>query len=67
MKEESDENEKIVLIYYVNESDRWIIDIGCLNHMMGDNNFFEYVGPYNGGCVKFGNDIPCIIKGNDTI
>ena len=33
MKEDSDEDEKIALISFVNKSDRWIIDSGCSNHM----------------------------------
>ena len=67
MKEESDEDEKTTLFSYVNKSDRWIIDNGCSNHMNGDKDKFEDIGLYNGGCVKFGNDIPCAIKGKGTI
>ena len=55
------------LISYVNKSDRWIIDNGCSNHMTGDKDKFEDISPYKGGCVKFGNDIPCVVKGKDTI
>ena len=53
MKEESDEDEKTALFFYVNKSDRWIIDSGCSNHMISDEEKFEDIGPYNGGCVKF--------------
>ena len=67
MKEESNEDEKTALICYVNKSDRWMIDSGCSNHMIGDKDKFEDIGTYNGGCVKFGNDIPCVIKCKGTI
>ena len=30
MKDESDKDEKIELISYVNKNDKWIIDTGCL-------------------------------------
>ena len=67
MKEEFDEDEKTTLISYVNKSDLWVIDSGCSNHMTSDKEKYENIGPYNGGCVKFGNDIPCVIKGKGTI
>ena len=51
----------------MNKSDRWIIDSGCSNHMTGDKEKIEDIGPYNGGCVKFCNDIPCLIKDKGTI
>ena len=35
--------------------------------MTSDKEKFEDIGPYNGGFVKFGNDIPCVIKGKGTI
>ena len=35
--------------------------------MTGDKNKFENIGPYKIGCVKFGNDIPCVVKGKGTI
>ena len=35
--------------------------------MTGDKDKFEDIGPYKGGCVKFGNDNPCIVKGKGTI
>ena len=62
MKEDSDEDEKTTLISYMNK-----IDSGCSNHMTSDKEKFEDIGPYNSGCVKFGNDMPCVIKGKGTI
>jgi len=35
--------------------------------LIGDKDKFIDIGPYNGGCVKFGIDIPCVIKGKSTI
>lgn len=35
--------------------------------MIGDKDKFEDIGAYNGECVKFGNDITCVIKGKGTI
>lgn len=67
MKEDSNEDEKTSLISYVNKNDIWIIDSGCSNHMIGDKDKFENIGPYKGECVKFGNDIPFIVKGKGTI
>ena len=37
------------------------------HHMTGDKDKFEDIGPYKGGHVKFGNDIPCVVKGKGTI
>lgn len=31
--------------------------------MNGDRSKFENNGPYKGGYVKFGNDVPCLVKG----
>ena len=46
MKEDFDEDEKTTLIdSYVNKSDRWIVDSGCSNHMTGDKDKFEDIGP----------------------
>ena len=47
MKEYFDEDEKTYLISYVNKSDRWINDSRCSNHMIGDKDKFEDIGPYN--------------------
>lgn len=63
MKEDSDEDEKIALVSYVNKSERWITSNGCSNHMSGDKSKFESIGPYKGGYVKFSNDVPCFVKG----
>ena len=35
--------------------------------MTCDRNKFEDIGPYKGGYIKFGNDIPCIVKGKGAI
>ena len=51
----------------IKKSDRQIIDIGYSNHLTGDRNKFEDIGPYKGCYIKFGNDIPCIMKGKGTI
>ena len=45
MKEESNEDGKTTLIYYVNNSDRWIFDSSCSNHMNADKDNFEDIGP----------------------
>ena len=67
MKEDSGEDDKTTLISYVNKSDRWIIDSGFSNHMTGDRYKFGDIGPHKGGCVKFSNDIPYVVKGKGTI
>lgn len=35
--------------------------------MTSDKQKMEDIGPYKGRCVKFGNDIQCVIKGEGTI
>ena len=35
--------------------------------MSSDRSKFEDIGPYKGGYVKFGNDVPCLVKGNRSI
>lgn len=35
--------------------------------MTGDKEKFKDIDSYTRGCVKFGNDIPCVIKGKGTI
>ena len=35
--------------------------------MTSDKDKFLGIAPNNGGCVKFGNDIPCVVKGKGTI
>ena len=67
MKEDSDEDEKTTLISCMNKSDRWIIDSGFSNHMIGDKSKFEDIKPYKGSYVKFDNDAPCPMKGKGSI
>ena len=67
MKEDFDEDEKTTLIYYVNKSDRLIIDSECSNHMTIDKGKIEDIGPYNGGCIKFGNSILFVRKDKGKI
>ena len=67
MKEYFDEDEKTTLIYYVNKSDRWITDSECSNHMTSDKEKIENIGPHNGGCIKFGNNILGVRKGKGKI
>ena len=35
--------------------------------MTGDKSEFENIGTYKGSCVKFGNDVPCLVKGKRSI
>ena len=51
----------------MNKSEKCIIDIGFSNDVTSDRNKFEDIRPYKSGCAKFGNDIPCIVKGKGTI
>lgn len=67
MKEDSDEDEKTSLISYVNKSKRQIIDSGWSTRMIGDKDKFEDIGPHKGGCVKFGNEISCVVNSKGTI
>ena len=67
MKEDSNEDDKIALISYVNKSDRWIIDSGCLRHITRHKSKFITLEYYNGNSVRFGNDAPCLIKGKGSI
>ena len=67
MKDELDEDEAIALITYVNKNDKWIIDNGCSNHMIGDKVKFIALTHYDGNNVRFGNDAPCLIKGKGSI
>ena len=63
MKDDSGEDEKISLILYVSKGDRWKIDRGFSHHMTSDKSKFETLEYYEGSCVKFGNDAPCLVKG----
>ena len=51
----------------MNKSDRGIIDSGCSNYMTSDRSKFENIGPSKGSCVKFGNDVPSLVKGKWSI
>ena len=51
----------------MNKNDKWIIDSGCSHHMIGDKSKFVTFTQYDGNCVKFGNDPPCLIKGKGSI
>ena len=63
MKDDYDGDEEIVLVSYVNKSDKWIIDSGCSNHMIGDKSKLNSLVHYDGNSVRFCNDAPCLIKG----
>ena len=62
IKEKSNEDEANALVTCVNKNDRWIIDSGCLHHMIGDKSKFITLNCYDGNSVRFGNDAPCLIK-----
>ncbi|WP_238331130.1 hypothetical protein, partial [Mannheimia haemolytica] len=51
----------------VNKNDRWIINGGCSHHMTGEKSKFITLNFYDGNSVRFGNDTPCLIKGNVAI
>lgn len=67
MKYESDEVEVSALVYYVNKSDRWIIDSGCTNHIIGDKSKFNSLVHYDGNSIGFKNDASCLIKEKGSI
>ena len=67
VKDESNNDEKMTLIYHMRKNDTWIIDSGCSHHMTGDKTKFEYFEDYDGGSVRFGNNEPCCIKGRGRI
>ena len=54
MKDESNEDEAISLVTYVNKNDKWIIDSGCSHHMTGDKSKFVTLTQYDGNSVRFG-------------
>ena len=62
-----EEEDKMTLISHVRKNDTWIIDSGCLHHMIGDKIKFEHFEDYDGGSVRFGNNEPCCIKGRGKI
>lgn len=67
MKDESDEDEETALVTCVKKNDKWIIDSGCSHHMTEDRSKFISLTCYDGNSVRFGNDVPCLIKGKGSI
>ena len=67
LKDDFDDDNATALISYVNKNDKWIIDSGCLHHMIGDRSKFSTFENYDGNNVKFGNDEPCPMKGKGSI
>ena len=67
MKDEWDEDEETTLVTCVNKNDKWIIDSGFSNHMIGDKGKFIALTHYDGNNVRFGNDAPCLIKGKGPL
>lgn len=63
MKDDSDKDEKIALISYMSKGGKWIIDNGFSHHMTSDKSKFETLDHYRGRSVKFGNDVPCPMRG----
>ena len=55
------------MVTCVNKNDKWIIDSGCSHHMTGDKSKFITFTQYDGNSVRFGNDAPCLIKGEGSI
>lgn len=53
MKDDSNEDEATALVSYVNNSDKWITDSGCSNHMTGDKSKFNSLLHYDGNSVRF--------------
>ena len=64
IKDESDkdEDEVVALVSYVKMNERWIIDSGCSHHLTRDKIKFITLNYYDGNSVRFGNDVPCLIK-----
>ena len=67
MNDDSNEDEDIALLSYVNKNDKWIIDSCCSHHMIGDRSKFENFELYNANNVKFDNDAPCLVKGKGLV
>ena len=40
---------------------------GCSHHMTGDISKFDKLEEYDGGIVKLGNDVPCLVKGRGSL
>ena len=51
MKDDSNEDEKIALISYVNKGERWIIDSVFSHHMSSDKSNFETLEHYKGSLL----------------
>ena len=67
MKDESNEDEATALVTCMNKNEKWIIDSGCSHHMIGDKSKFITFTQYDGNCIRFGNNAPCLIKGKGSI
>ena len=67
MKDESNEDEATALMTCVNKNDKWITGSGCSHHMTRDKSKFITLTSYDGNSVRFGNDVPCLIKGKGSI
>lgn len=52
MKDDYDEDEKIVLIPHVSKNDKHIIDIGLSHHMTSDTSKFKKFKHYNGSVLS---------------
>ena len=67
MKDKSDEDEATTLVSCVKKNEKCIINSGCSHHMTGDKGKFITLNCYDGNSVRFGNDVPCLIKGKGSI
>lgn len=48
-------------------NDKWIINSGCSHHMNGDFTKFDKFEECDGGSIKLGNDVPCLVKGRGSL
>lgn len=55
------------LVSKMDNSDDWINDSGCSHHMTGDRSKFLSLKEFHGRVVRFGNDSPCMVKGEGFI
>lgn len=55
------------LISHVSKNDIWIISSGCSHHMTGDISKFNKLEECDGGIVKLGNDIICLVKSRGSL
>lgn len=60
-------SDKITLVSHMENSDEWIVDRGCSQHMTGDKSKFITLNEFDGGVVRFGNNSPCMVKGKGSI